>query len=138
MKVTVKKQKFINIGRSKPRIKKFNHIFCRKMLEILYGKNTFCLKPVVRRDKFMLSNVQNILSGVSETSKTVEMWMVRIGNFLTNNSSLPFNTNCSILKQYTLSLIITLQKIMKFLQFPKSDQSKNCHPEPKVYFLAWF
>ena len=61
----------------------------------------------------MLNNVQNILSDIFRISKVVKI-MVRKVNFVANKSTKPFNTNQSFLKQQTFSLIIMLEKVMKF------------------------
>lgn len=113
MKLPIEKLKLVNVGGPKPRISKFNHVFCRIRLKILYRKRAFCLNLVARRDIFMLNNVQNILSNIFRISKVVKI-MVKKVNFVANKSTKPFNTNQSFLKQQTFSLIIMLEKVMKF------------------------
>lgn len=61
----------------------------------------------------MLNNVQNILSNIFRISKVVKI-MVRKVNFVANKSTKLFNTNQPFLKQQTFSLIIMLEKVMKF------------------------
>lgn len=66
--------------------------------------------------------------------------MVRIGNFVTNQPTKPFNTNWYILRRHTLSRIVVLQKFMNFSElccFLKITTAKTISRSKKSIFLRF-
>lgn len=90
--VSIKSWKLLSNGRPNPGISKSNYIFCKSRLK-KYGKSSFSLNFVARRDKFMLNNFQRMPNSIFWISKVVKILMARTGYLVINTSSKPFNTN---------------------------------------------
>ena len=89
---------------------------------------------------FALKIVQKILSSIFAISKVIKILMVRIGNFVTNQPTKPFNTNWYILRRHTLSWIVVLEKFMNFSElccFLKITTAKTISRSKKSIFLRF-